>query len=176
MSLLFTAISPPKIQFRYCLLSSLSLNLGPQLAGKCVSNTCSDSRYIACTLFVWSNSCIEFYWEIQRKVDYCSRVKLKRLSFITQFKMSFYCCLWVVEKCLEKCLLRCSTRFWICNWIFASICSQVVLILADIQPQFSYKIILIKKECIFVLEDFEWACFFNYIIHLYTVHVNRQAK
>ena len=102
---------PPKVQFLYCLLSSLSLNLGPQLAGKCVSNTFSDSRYIACTLFVWSNSCIEFYWEIQRKVDYCSRVKLKRLSFITQFKMSFYCCLWVVEKCLEKCLLRCSTRF-----------------------------------------------------------------
>ena len=29
---------------------------------------------------------------------------IKRLSFITQFKLSFYYCLPVVEKCLEKCL------------------------------------------------------------------------
>ena len=79
----------PKIQFVYCLLSSLSLNLVLQFAEKCITNTFSDSRNLACTSFVWSNSCTEFYWEIRRKVDYCSRVTLKNLSLITQFKIEF---------------------------------------------------------------------------------------
>ena len=59
----------PKLQFLQCLLGSLSLNLGVQFTGKCISNTFSDCRSIACTSFVWSNSCIEFYWEIQRNID-----------------------------------------------------------------------------------------------------------
>ena len=79
----------PKFQFLYCLLSSLSPNLSLLFAGKCISNTFSDCRSTDCTSFVSSNSYIEFYREIQRKVDYCSRVKLIRLSFITQFKIEF---------------------------------------------------------------------------------------
>ena len=81
------SLFPSKIQFLYCLLSSISLNFGLKLAGKCISNNFSDCRSIACTSFVWSYSCIEFYCEIRRKVDHCSRVKLKRLCFITEFKI-----------------------------------------------------------------------------------------
>ena len=53
---------PPKIQFLYYLLSSLSQNLGLQFTGKCSSDTFSNCRSIVCTLFLWSDS-TEYYWE-----------------------------------------------------------------------------------------------------------------
>ena len=79
---------PPKIQFLYCLLSSLSLNLDLQFPGKCIYNTFPDYISIACTSFVWNGSYIEFHWEFRRNVDQNS-CKLKRLSFINQFKIEF---------------------------------------------------------------------------------------
>ena len=43
-----------KILFLYCLL--LSIYLGFQLPDKCISDTISDCRNIACTSFVWSGN------------------------------------------------------------------------------------------------------------------------
>ena len=83
---------PPKIQFLYCLLSSLALNLGLQFPRKCISDTFFDCRCIACTSFVWSSS--NFSWNLQFFIrsfqeKLTRRVKLKRLSVITQFKIEF---------------------------------------------------------------------------------------
>ena len=91
-----------KIQLVYCLLSSLSLNLGLKFTGKCITNTFSDCRNLACTSFVWSDSCIKFYWEIRKKADYCSRVKLKKLSFTTQFNIEFLLSFTGCRKVLRK--------------------------------------------------------------------------
>ena len=78
---------PSKIQFLYYLLSSLPLNLDLQFTGKCFYDTFSDCRSIACTSFGWSSSCIRVLLGVLRKVAYCSRIKLKRLSFTTHFEI-----------------------------------------------------------------------------------------
>ena len=81
-----------------------------QSTGKFISNTFSDCRSIASTSFVWRDSCIEFYWEIRRKVDYCSRVRLTRLSFITQFKIEFLLLFTVCRKVLRKMPAKSASR------------------------------------------------------------------
>ena len=69
-STLVSSRFPPKIQFLYCLLSPHGehqrknvLNLGLQIAGKCISDTLSDYRSIVCTSFFCNGS--NFSWNVK---------------------------------------------------------------------------------------------------------------
>ena len=78
---------PTKIYCLYCLLSSLSLYLGFQFAGKCISNTLWLQKHSLYIIFLKRQQCflkVSFIGSFEQKL--ISRVKLKRLSFRTQIK------------------------------------------------------------------------------------------
>ena len=64
----------PKIQFLDSLLSSLSLNLGLQFAGKYISDTFSDWRRIACNRLSGTAAVYSFIG-VQGKVDQKSQIE-----------------------------------------------------------------------------------------------------
>ena len=102
-ALLSTAFFPQKFSFfTACLV--LSLYLGFQLADKYISDTISDCR---------SQNCLErhqFITEVRVFSGVSKKSWLGESSWrdwVSQLntRLTFYCCLPVVEKCLEKCLL-----------------------------------------------------------------------
>ena len=117
-STLSTAVFPQRFSFfTICLVhylhevphggyqSKTSWNLGLQFAGKCISKTLSDCRSLACTSFVCSDSNFSwnfrvFFGSFEGKLT--RRVKWKRTSFITQFKIEFLLPLTGCRKVLGK--------------------------------------------------------------------------
>ena len=85
---------------------------------------------------------------------------IKRLSFITQFKLSFYYCLPVVEKCLEKCL-----RTYFHHWLSEFWVSQQHELTVG-QPQsnlciLQYKLVSIILFCSLFLWEGQWMAGFK---------------
>ena len=81
-----------KVQFLYFLLSSPSLNFGLQFAGKCISDTFFDCRSLT---FHQLSRAAAIFLGIKRFIgnfeeSLTRSFKLKRLSFITQFKIHLF--------------------------------------------------------------------------------------
>ena len=115
-------------------------NLGLQFAGKCISNTFSNNRSIACASFVCSGS--NFSWNFRVKGSFdeklTRRVKWKRFSFKIEFvcmymyvgicvyNYIYICIVYIYEYSVTKTLPKVSNTYTRASSSYAASCSLVL--------------------------------------------------